>query len=441
MTFALSRTLGPGDRSRTGVGNYSRYIEYFWVIFLAVSLTRFTVLQPRTATSLELAVQGDLTKQVGYILLFLAVAIPSFIVRGSRAFSSFPSILFAFFVWAGLTISWSPVADIASRRLILTLLISATVLLSVSQIPPIRTVRLTAAVLAWLVLASLISGVLFPSLAIHQSGDTESGVIGDWRGLFFHKNIFGSVAALSAMFELNLAMITRANRRHWGMFALSAFAIVLSGSKTSLGLALFAGGFSAIWFYASRSRFALAWAQLGLFLSPLLVAGVVWALVGPGAEILSDPASFTGRSAIWKMMFALLAEHPIGGLGYQSVFQTGAGGVMAKITGSVFFQSLTHAHNGYLEIAVSTGLVGLFLLLWFIWSEAVVGLKRIDPEFRPLAPLLTGLLVFILAHSMMEVGFADRDRSTWLMLLMLVGLIRAMRASDRGCRREFRGAA
>ena len=107
------------------------------------------------------------------------------------------------------------------------------VLLSVDTIGPERAFRYWRIVLAVILLVNWISIPLIAT-ARHLPGEIDPGLVGDWRGLYGHKNIAGAVCAMTAM----LFLFTRNGRptgsAGWSRRRRLGF-LVMTRSKTSLG--------------------------------------------------------------------------------------------------------------------------------------------------------------------------------------------------------------
>jgi O-antigen ligase len=154
-------------------------------------------------------------------------------------------------------------------------------------------------------------------------------------------------------------------------------------------------------------RLALA---LALVLS--IFVGMIWVGGDPLAERLGGvreelgaevaDTSQTGRTGIWRATWRLCLAHPLVGVGF--------GGYWMAITeyhdgsGALVPQQ---AHNDYLELWASGGLVGLALAGWFIYSlirRARQQLTDPDPFRRAVAlGALTGLFG-VAVHSLVDFG-------------------------------------
>ncbi len=156
-----------------------------------------------------------------------------------------------------------------------------------------------------------------------------------------------------------------------------AAGIELSGSRAALGLAVLAVVVAVV--RAPRhTRVLLVAAVAGG-----LALGAVVAAVAPGATTASDRVSGVAvasdgirpRAETWKGGLAALADRPLWGWG-PGAFLAAAGphrtSAVARTEGpDVMFAD---AHDAVVESAVTTGIVGLGLLL--VWLAAAVGLVR-----------------------------------------------------------------
>jgi O-antigen ligase len=102
-------------------------------------------------------------------------------------------------------------------------------------------------------------------------------------------------------------------------------------------------------------------------------------------KLMSDP-SFTGRNDIWEFTLGHIAQHPLVGYGYQAFWGT-AELVNAWTWTESWGYRASDAHNGYLNIAVMTGLLGLALALGWVFIQPFIDhvrtpAGRIDPALN-----------------------------------------------------------
>ena len=265
-----------------------------------------------------------------------------------------------------------------------------------------------------------------------QSNLPESGV---GFGQFINHNHFAFLAEMSLGLVLGLMLIRPVafTRLVWCLvMAISMWvAVVLSGSRGGLasitGQVLFV---ALLIFIAKPGRELLKEGnrrqrvqRLGPFLvtrvvlisSLLIVMGlsVVWVGGDPLASQLesipnefgvkdSDKYSRTYRSKIWPTTLEVIKDHPLSGVGF--------GGYWIAITkyhnASGEFTP-QQAHNDYLELLASGGLIGVMIGLWFIGricKSVVIRLRHSDPLLTALSIGALAGVFAIAIHSIVDFG-------------------------------------
>ena len=138
---------------------------------------------------------------------------------------------------------------------------------------------------------------------------------------------------------------------------------------------------------------------------------------------MSDP-TYTGRDEIWSFALDSLAQRPLFGFGFEAFWRTPE--LLAAWT---YHESwglrASDAHNAYLNLAVTTGLVGLALALWWIVVQPFADYRRAralgaDPA---LTALFLQIWLFGLCSSGFESEFFRGGSEVWfLMVASIVGL-------------------
>jgi O-antigen ligase len=124
-------------------------------------------------------------------------------------------------------------------------------------------------------------------------------------------------------------------------------------------------------------------------------------------------STFTGRTSIWATGFQIVAANPIWGVGFQeTVVHKGV--------------EIGHFHNGYLDLAVRGGVVGLSLLL-MVLVLAIIRTLRIYRHDSYLGLGLLSLLIMIIIHNLTEGTFGKSLTTIWL-LFTFVHLVAASSA-------------
>jgi exopolysaccharide production protein ExoQ len=260
-------------------------------------------------------------------------------------------------------------------------------------------------ILSWLfriiAVLSLACVVLLPSLGISPEGE--------WKGIFEHKNAMGSMMALSLLVEWQILARSRISKiiRILAL-VLSAVLLHFSDSITPM-LALIAALLliEIYKFTALRLRMPL----YAIFLATSIVATAGVALLVANSDsvagALGRSSNLTGRTEIWSMVVSFIPERPIAGYGY-SGFWLGAS--PESITVNQAMRSIImYSHNGYLDMLLTLGVIGLLLALIFVG----IGMKRAlyfseqrqaGTELWPLA-----FLLFFIFHNIAECTILIQD--------------------------------
>ena len=135
--------------------------------------------------------------------------------------------------------------------------------------------------------------------------------------------------------------------------------------------------------------------------------------VGSGmVQDLGRNSTLTGRTAIWKGALGI-AQNPIFGTGFES-FWVGSRPIKLE---SVIHMTLNQVHNGYIEVFLNLGWVGVALLTVLL----VFAYRRIVRAVRsraPLASLRLALFIAAIAYNFTEAGFKVMH-PMWIILLLI----------------------
>jgi O-antigen ligase len=139
-------------------------------------------------------------------------------------------------------------------------------------------------------------------------------------------------------------------------------------------------------------------------------------LRGAVAQMLHRDATLTGRTDIWDSVLRLRTD-PLIGTGFASVWLTPAGRALAQVL------EIPHAHNGYLETYLNSGLIGLVLLLAVI---IVAGRRTLEQVAAgtTIGRFYAALLLSGLVYNYTEVTFNNNNIvgfSIWLIAMAFRG--------------------
>jgi O-antigen ligase len=259
--------------------------------------------------------------------------------------------------------------------------------------------------LTWLfrILAVLSLGcvVLLPSLGISEQGE--------WRGVFDYKNAMGSVMGLSLLVEWQLLAASRLSKVLKGL-AMLLYAFLLLKSDSVTPAVAIVGTVILLKIYkfaALRLRIPL----YAVFLITAILTSAGLSLVVANSDsvmgVLGRSSNLTGRTEIWSLVVSFIPQRPILGYGY-SGFWFGAS-PESFVVNRVMRGPVMYSHNGYLEMLLTLGVIGLLLTLVLIGTGMRRSLyfsrqRQSGTELWPLA-----FLLYFILHNLGECTILMQD--------------------------------
>jgi exopolysaccharide production protein ExoQ len=249
--------------------------------------------------------------------------------------------------------------------------------------------KIIVKVLVFLILASVVMAVAFPQFGTHQVVDAFEGIhAGQWRGVFIHKNHLGAAASTGLFTFMFFRRLMDAS------FGFRLMCIV--AAITCLIFANSAGSWVALCVMLVYYRLIRAIPASGNFLL-LVIFGVsalaYAAFIFFGANLVAvvgRDATLTGRTEIWPVVLDAIWQRPLLGFGYYAATLDFMGPILDATVG------IRYSHNGYLDVTLGTGIVGLASLLFCIFSALVTGIDRVKTSAGSEAECFMLLLIFLI---------------------------------------------
>ncbi len=310
--------------------------------------------------------------------------------------------------WACLSKGWSILPEVTGRRTLALVMTTLFGLYLGSAWSPRRLVRLVATTFSIMAGVSLVLVLAFRRYGVEQAGE----LAGDWRGLWSSKNALAALMALGGL--ACICTLFAAPRRRWPwLLGLGLCVLLLLGSrgKTSLVVLLLTGGGAAGLAFARRGPAAAALG--GLAAGAAVFFGALAAAVRPDLllALVGKDATLTGRTQIWAAVGRRMAESPWLGYGFGAFWDKEA--ITAKIVRHEARWEVPTAHNGWLDLLVQVGAVGvaLFALVLLVVATAAVwrAHRRGDGFFAPLYVLLYVVI------SLSESVLMERNSLSWVL--------------------------
>ncbi len=228
-----------------------------------------------------------------------------------------------------------------------------------------------------------------------------------WTGIFPSKNYLGNVMAIGL-----IALLLKREEwdvRRYAQCILCATLLILSQSFTSILCVLAASAVTAYLAIRQSARLLLITsACASLLLGALLVPNLLSVLLGASGK----DTTFTGRDVIWAFSLKHIALHPLLGYGYYAFWISEESSALQYLGWNP-----GQAHNGFLNLALDEGVLGVLLLLAVLF----VGLKRSLQQIRTGDLEGTGrwlliMLCYLMVHNISEADFYQRP--AWVVYLI-----------------------
>ncbi|WP_457107434.1 O-antigen ligase family protein [Methylobacterium sp. P5_C11] len=363
--------------------------------------------------------EGNPIRQLGYVFILLVIMFGSNAHRDLRVLSALPTSICVVLAYSWLSIIWAIDPSIATRRLGLTTIVALSTAVAIQSLGVSKTIAHIRIVLLLAVVASYAAVALFPNIGIHQfEAGRDAALIGDWRGIYPEKNFMGAICAITVLIFL-FGNGQQNPLLKWIAVVASFVFLVKTGSKTSTALLLLAVLLGHA-FRANNHRnwpFALMAALTAAF---CLGVGLLWY-----GEVLMAPLdrddTLTGRSQIWRVLIAYIADHWFLGAGYGSFWYIGTvSPVYDYAKGGSWFEIASQGHNGYLDIASQIGLPGLAIAVYCLLIRPVARLLSHPGYDDRDGALYLAVLVFCIGHNFTESTFLARDHILHFMIVAVL---------------------
>jgi len=340
-------------------------------------------------------------------------------------------------LFMGLSVIWSNFPAISFRRYCRSVGTLAMVLVVLTERDPLES--LTALLKRCYFIhipLSILAIKYFRNIGVAYGWDGAEEM---WVGLAMHKNNLGQVAMSSGLLASWLAL------RNWSLRNLCSSLVLLSmtlwilrGSKnshSSTALLGFAVGVCVLLaLQCLKGRVPKVKWLLGALVLALVVCGP---LVLLGSEVFETSpmevvlestgrdATLTGRTGLWSDILTNASHAPILGVGFGAFWVGKIGYAMYPL---VNWSAVTpgwrpgQGHNGYLDVLVELGPLGLALTIGAILVAFSDAVRQLPADFE-FARIRLVLLVSLVLNNFTESSLLKGTHSLWfLMLLVMVNV-------------------
>lgn len=329
-----------------------------------------------------------------------------------------------YFAYCLISILWAPLSGIAAKRWIKAIGDLVMVLVIVTEMDPAAALRRLFARVGFLLLPV---SVLLIRYSDWGRGYDPAGIPMN-IGVATNKNSLGLIAFLLSLGALwSFFHIFRENRSHnrtrtrrlvahGVLFAFGAAVLSMAHSATSVACLILG---SVLVLATQLPLIKRNPAAVHALVVVLLLSGVLAMAFGGEKGVvgaLGRDTTFTGRTEIWRAVIPL-CPNPIIGAGFEN-FWIGPShdNLVHNLTNWWNVANLNEAHDGYVEVYLNLGLVGVALILVILitsYQSAAASFRR-DPET---GALMLAIVATATIYNVTEAGFRLLT-PIWIFLLL-----------------------
>jgi exopolysaccharide production protein ExoQ len=368
---------------------------------------------------------GDTKKQM-ILLIMYSVGFLFMLRLRFRIFLFLGLPLLSLIIWCFVSAVWSVDPSLSFRRCIA---LGGTVGLGLYlglQCSLEKFMSLMRWVVGIIILASFIVAAALPMAGLDYDGRL--------RGVFDHKNDLGDFAGLGFVL-LAGRLLSYEYKRRLGfavdalLAALCIVALVLAQSASPIPALIVSMAVLAL---AHGARVAAG--QITAFM-PIITAATAGGILMLGqnidflSKLLDRSSDLSGRVRVWAFSIKMVMERPLEGYGY-GAFWTGGGSPAAVFWRSTHL-AVPHAHNGYLQLMLDAGLIGLALLALAIVMTALRLCLSLRYCHDTPIPWSLSYIGFVLATQVAEPGIWSGNSLATVLIVFVVVEANILTARNR----------
>lgn len=256
----------------------------------------------------------------------------------------------------------------------------------------------------WLLILTFLAfvyGFLKPSVGTDLDGA--------WVGIHAHKNQFCFLMVQASVFWF-INILYSPQERRWSTFAILMALFALNQGGSGAGKVIVVC-LIALWFYLGFvKKLPVQWAFTSVIL--FLIASIFLTIIVTEnlefivVDTLNKDLTLTGRTDFWPLVIEELNTQPILGFGVDGFWQPWRGAYNPArniIVAKTEFVP-PHAHNGFMDMAVDLGYLGMGLFVASYLNSIAKAVVYLGRAAMPSAGLPVLLLTYTLMTNLTETG-------------------------------------
>jgi exopolysaccharide production protein ExoQ len=285
--------------------------------------------------------------------------------------------------------------------------------------------------------ACIAAGSVIMAAAWPQFGLDHQQHEGALQGLFIQKNACAEATLFLLTPALTLSAFGRYGQMLRALYIVLCLAIILlTQSRTGWAITLtYLAFFGNLRVLSKFGRKDLLPLSALLFGATGAIAGAIVSYPILVLSLIGRSGSFSGRWQIWGAIVASVLRRPLGGYGFDAFWSmlTGEATRVFSATGWV----VTSAHNGFLNVALELGLVGLALVVLTFVQACRHAMGAFRPGHSGYVNWCIGIVFLTIVYNLDERTLMAPQCLPWILYIVAcVGLRRAA-YGDEGTVTEF----
>lgn len=258
----------------------------------------------------------------------------------------------------------------------------------------------------------VLAALLLPDLGV-MHGEFE----GAWRGVFGHKNALGRVAFLGCLVFGVTTRLPRHRVLGWTGAAMSALLLLLSTSSSALIGTIAVAAMVPLFRSLKRRGIVFTIYLTAAVMIPTIAGFWAYTHLEQVLQLLGKNITLSGRTTLWITVASFVAQRPMLGYGFNAFWQ-GLNGDSGFISLLLRWE-VPHSHNGLLELALDTGLLGVaaFITSFIMTLRQATRVQKAGLQRAAMWPLLG--LCFIAITNLTESSLLRTNNTFWLVYLFL----------------------
>jgi exopolysaccharide production protein ExoQ len=285
------------------------------------------------------------------------------------------AIVLAFFMLASTTWSIVPSVTFARASLYITFVLGTIGVAKTLEITEFM--EILGGIAFWSALISIVLLLISPSRVVTPE-------LGDFRGVFAHKNEFGEAMVMGALAIFHLIRANKGSRglNSCKLFIVISAAVMARATASTLAISIIIVLNGLIYFWSSKNSISRVFAVFGVF---VLISSAILITCNQDLffESIGKDPTLTGRTELWSLVMLAIYHNPLMGWGFGAFWSLG--NPVAIAISEKLRWTVPQAHDSLLEMLLEIGVIGTFFFVAITIRYLILTVGRIrldEPEIR-----------------------------------------------------------